>query len=128
MRDFAFTIADGAQITRSEAEYCIVRTGVVIDDLKAVHDAIQMNLDADEMERATRAGCFITCIGQKQGNVVGSKIQLERLHNFLDQVIHNDTVKLTFFKVIDACAMQVKNVVDECVLGRDFTICVMKQS
>ncbi|KAG7197362.1 hypothetical protein KM043_018469 [Ampulex compressa] len=125
---FVDVIARAMSVPKSEVQKCVDQTGMTVDALTALDSLSDYKAGSPEdQEKATRTGCFITCIGHYRQTIEGAKLQVDKIHAITNERMPDNPQRTALHKTIDECAELVKDETDECAVSRDFHICIINK-
>ncbi|XP_076620831.1 uncharacterized protein LOC143341687 isoform X2 [Colletes latitarsis] len=117
-------------IKKNEVIACFDKTGAVENDVWELQMAASLGFDAleDQGTNVKKGVCTIVCCAQKQGTMVGDRLQLPIIRKLINDVDMPIEVKVTLNAIITECAEQVKGITGECDVGLRFLTCMVALS
>ena len=125
----ASSLSKSFHIDLRKAEMCVHKTGVTMDDLRALEDVVTNHDKAPvDQKSIRRASCTLTCCAQTQGTMTGNKIELEAIQMLIQKSNIPEDGKATANGALIACTDEVKSIIDECDVSFAFFRCLALQS
>ncbi|XP_043251528.1 uncharacterized protein LOC122396865 [Colletes gigas] len=112
-------------INENEVIACFNKTGATREDVRVLQASTPHGFDLPENQPSVKkAVCALVCCAQKQGTMVGDKIQAPIIHDLINKSDMPIEVKGAVNAIITECSEQVKGLTGDCNVGLRFFTCL----
>ncbi|KAG7197359.1 hypothetical protein KM043_018466 [Ampulex compressa] len=112
-------LADALLSPSSTVQACLDSKGLILEEIVQLLE--EENEDADKV--IDQLGCFLACIAQAEGLMVGNKPDVDGSTKFLAQYFEPSSIEIR--EHVETCTAGVKFIRHECEVGLYFMVCVM---
>ncbi|KAK1134670.1 hypothetical protein K0M31_007450 [Melipona bicolor] len=94
----------------------------VVAMLDRPYSTLINNKDVDKIRGAA---CLFTCFEKKEGRVSNSKIQLDKVEDWIERASMSLEMETYYKEMARECIIRVKGITDECFMGLEFYKCLL---